>query len=330
MLQLHNSSPLVPAIFGFPDARGVDTLIVAVKASFELSDSPRLAAEQRPVALTDEHYGDAATSSLRVPSEAHLAKPGTDVILIGHARAPRGQPVSELDVGVQVGERIAVARVYGDRVWTQGRRGLVPGAAQPFVNMPVIYERAFGGPGTANPVGVGALAGRSELELLGHAAPNLDDPRAPLGSLGQSPTPVGFGAIAPSWPTRAAHAGTYDQRWQTARAPYLPLDFDARYFHVAPPGLIFESPLRGGEPIVLYGFHPERRLQFSLPRCRLDVRARVAGSEQRLQPALDLVLLEPDELRFTMTWRASLAVGEQMLRVERVDVGLAELEDGQR
>lgn len=336
MLQLRNTSPFVSAIVSFPDQRGVDTLVVVIKATFELGATPQLAAEQRPIVLTDEYRDDPTTSSLRYPSEVHLGKPGTDVIVIGDARAPRDQPVTELDIAVCVGDRSKVARVYGDRFWTPGREAVQPSRPQPFVRMPVVYERAYGGrqPGPAgsqavveprNPVGVGLLGTRSPDELLGQPVPNIDDPNRPLAQLGQTPAPIGFAAIAPSWQPRLAHAGTYDERWRKTRAPYLPTDFDPRYFLVGSPGLSFDQPLRGGEPVILHGFDPDGRWQLSLPRCRLDVGATVAGDARALDAALDTVLFEPDERRFTMTWRATLAVGKQLLRVERVDIGLAEL-----
>jgi hypothetical protein len=331
MLQLHNTSPFVPAIFGLPDQRGLDTLIVVVKATFELGPMPRLAAEQRPIVLADEHWGDPSTSSLRYPSEVHLAKPGTDVIVIGHARAPRERPVTELDVAVQVGDRSKRARVHGDRFWTEGFGVVQPSRAQPFVRMPILYERAYGGAHGSeseprNPVGVGFVGTRSSDEMLGQPVPNLDDPQRPLTRLGQTPPPIGFAAIAPSWQPRLARAGTYDARWRSNRAPYLPDDFDARFSCSAAEGLSFEQPLRGGEPLGLWGFHPERAWQFAMPCCRLEIAAIVAGTSQRLVPALETVLLETDEARMTMTWRASASVDGQLLRVERVAVGLAELD----
>jgi hypothetical protein len=338
MLQLHNTSPFESKLFGCPDQDGIDTLIVVIKATFELSNPLRLASKQCPIVLADEYWGDPATSSLRYPNEAHLAKPGADVILNGHARAPRDQPVTQLDVVVSVGERTKLARVHGDRHWTQGSGPVHPSRPQPFVRMPLVYERAYGGrrAGTShagapfeeprNPVGVGLLVARSEAEMLGRPVPNLDDPQEPLHSLGQAPPPVGFGAVSPSWSPRATYAGTYDQRWRTTRAPFLPEDFDPRYFHAASPGLSFDHPLQGGEPVRLSGVHPDGPLHFALPRCRLDVCATVAGEFQVMNPLLDTVLFDLDEHRFYLTWRATLTVDDRLLRVERVDIDLDELE----
>jgi hypothetical protein len=336
MLQLHNTSPFVPAIFGLPDCAGIDTLVVVVKATFELGPLPRIAEKQRPIVLADEYWGDPTASSLRYPSEVHLGKPATDVIVIGSAHAPHGQPVTELDVAVRVGDRSQRVRVYGDRHWTAGLRGLQPSEAKPFVRMPITWERAYGGRilGSAgqvlaeprNPVGVGFADGRNDDELLGHPVPNLDDPDDPLVQPGQPARPMGFAAIAPSWQPRTAYAGTYDERWRKTRSPYLPEDFDPRYFQAASAGLIVDPPLVGGEPILLAGFDPNGTWQFALPRCSIDILATVADFTHHMIPMLDTVVLEPDEGRFTMTWRATLAVDRQLLRIERVDVGLASIQ----
>jgi hypothetical protein len=337
MLQLRNTSPFVPAIFGLADQRGVEILVAVVKATFELAELPRIAEQQQPVTMVDEYSGDPAGSSLRYPSEVHLAKPGADVIVIADACAPRGQSVVELDVAVRVGDKSKRARVYGDRFWTQGPRAIQPSRPEPFVRIPLTYERAYGGRQLSsdsqqhlaeprNPVGVGFIGAREAEEMLGQPTPNIDDPEQPLTWLGQTPAPVGFAAVAPMWQPRIAHVGTYDEKWRESQAPFLAIDFDARHFQAGSPGLIFDQALRGGEPVSLQGLDPDRSWRFALPCCRLELRATVAGAVHPMNPALDAVILEPSERRFTMTWRACLPVDRQLLRVDRVDVGLERLD----
>lgn len=325
-------------IFATADRRGVDTIVVVVKATCVIAETLELAEHQRPVALADEYWGDPTASSLRYPSEVHLPKPGTDVIVIGDACAPRAQAVTEVDVQVRVGDRNKRARVYGDRVWVEYGGHVQPSRAQPFVRAPITWERAFGGRHSSdgqaetyladprNPVGVGFVGARQAQDMIGQPVPNVDDPADPLAWLGQAPQPTGFAALAPTWQPRVTYAGSYDARWRKQRAPFLPEDFDPRFFQSASPGLSFEPGLRGGELITLTGLHPDRAWQFPLPRCRLEISASVAGSSQPMQAALDTVIIEASEARLTMTWRASLAVDEQLLRVARVDVGLAQLE----
>lgn len=339
MLQLSNTSPFVAEMFGFPDCDGVDTLFVVVKATFRC-DAPgvRIADEQQPVTLADEYRGEPGESSLRYASEAHLLKPGTDVVVVGEACAPAERATAAVDVGVGVAGRQAHARVVGDRYWTEGVGGVRPSRPKPFTRLPLTWERAFGGKHVAdaksgtflaeprNPVGCGFLGKRAPHELLGQPAPNIEDPRAPIEGPSTRGKPVGFGPVAPSWAPRVQHAGTYDDAWTKTRAPYLPRDFDRRFFHVAPEELVFPQGLQGGEPVALMGWHPRGMQRFDLPRCVLRIDVTLAGKQQRLACRLETVLLEPTDERFSLSWRASLPVDKRMLKVERVETALERIE----
>lgn len=330
MLQLKNESPFAPAITVFPDRQGIDTLYVVVKGTFVLR--PHLAWAEKPVPVTmaDEYFGEPTASSLKACSELHIGKPSTDVVLMGQAWSPDGRPVRETVVMVQVAERRKVVRVVGERVFMKGG-GLSD--VVPFSSMPLVYERAFGGTfvredGTMqaeerNPIGRGFLGKRSVDALAGQPAPNLEDPTMPLEKAGQTPTPACFGFVAPSWLPRRAFAGTYDEAWQRSRAPYLPNDFDPRFFNVACPELTFDRYLQGGEPVQVLGASKEGPLAFALPPVRPLIDVRVAGATEQPAANLEMVLIEPDENRLCLTWRASLPCDRKVLKVEEVTVRAA-------
>ncbi|MEM7151380.1 MAG: DUF2169 domain-containing protein [Myxococcota bacterium] len=332
MLQLNDTSPFAAQIFGLPDADGVDSLVIVVKGTFQIRGGQvDLAEEPRPIVLADEYVGEAGASSLRASTEAHLPKPGTDVIVVGDACAPEQRPVPQLDVAVSVAGRGKAARVHGDRHWTEGVRGLRPSRAEPFMRMPVVFERAFGGLERGptgevvageqrNPVGVGFYRRRSDRAALGQPVPNIEDIQDPVETPGPTGTVAGFGPVAPSWLPRLQYAGTYDDAWQKKRAPYLPRDFDPRFFHMAPEGLAFPQPLQGGEPVVVRGFHPRGVLQFALPQQRPAVVVEWARSEQAVPVSLDTVVLEPNDECFTMTWRGILTVDKKLLDVRTVRI----------
>jgi hypothetical protein len=342
VLQLDNTSPYAAQIFALCDRNGVETLVVVVKGTFTIGSPLAVAREQQPVVLADEYRDDPATTSLARAAEGHLPKPGTDVVVVGEACAPREREVTTLDVGVGIRDRLVQAHVSGERYWTEGVGGVQPSRPRPFVRIPVTYERAFGGSHVpdaskpiylaepTNPVGRGFRGKRSVDEMLGQPVPNIDDPRNPLRALGERPTPVGFGPVAPSWKPRVDFAGTYDEVWRKTRAPYLPRDFDPRFFNIAPPPLSFPVPLQGGDRVALIGFHPSGTQRFALPRCRLDVVVTLAGSDLHPQLQLDTVVLEPTDERFSLVWRAAVPVDKKLLRVERVRVSLEELEGAER
>lgn len=151
MLQLKNTPPFKTAIAVFPNEHGIETLYVAVKASFLIGPKPDIAEIQQPLIMADEYWGEPGRSSLKYASELHLTKPLTDIVMIGEACAPDQRSVMQLDVELAVAGRKKVVRVFGDRQWTDGIIGLRMTPPAPFERMPLVYERAFGGVHEVNP-----------------------------------------------------------------------------------------------------------------------------------------------------------------------------------
>jgi hypothetical protein len=336
LLQLKNNSPFDPAICLFPNENGVDTLYVIVKATFEIGTLLSIAEEQVPPTTADEYWGDPLSSSIKYASEMHLAKPSTDVVLIGRARAPNQRAVQQLDVRLSVAERQKTLRVFGNRTWQNGSIS----AAKPFKSMPIVYEYAFGGkheidPENAkilaeerNPVGRGFRGKRKGFEQEGMELPNIEDPACLVSSAGDKAVPAGFAFIAPAWLPRREHAGTYDEAWQKNRAPYLPDDFDPRFFNTAHPDFIFDRYLQGGEPVALDNLSIDGPVRFNLPICQLETCVRIAGKTETPPLNLETVLIEPGKRRICMTWRSQLTCDKKTLKVEQVDVRLLDLQLG--
>jgi hypothetical protein len=329
MLQVRNETPFVPAIFLFPDAQGVDTLYVVVKATFELGrEGPVVAPKQQALVVADEYWGEPGQSSLKYASEAHLLKPGTEVVLVGEAWAPKAKPVASSLVSVKVGALRKVVQVFGDRRWKGGIVSPGPSSPEPFLKMPLVYERAYGGVHVVdaergrvfseerNPVGRGFRGKRSASEMVGQPLPNLENPLKPIQSISDTPEPMGLGFVAPSWQPRQGFAGTYDEAWQERRAPYLPLDFREEFFLAGPPELCARQFLQGGEPVEVVGASPEGVQRFRLPECALDVTVTIAGKTERPQLRLETVMLEPGEARFCMLWRGAVPCDKKALKVE--------------
>jgi hypothetical protein len=324
MLQLRNQTGLAAEVFAVPDARGVETLFTVVKGTFDLRrldarGTPAPAERQVAVGPADEHHGDPETGSIRAPSDFSLGKPGTDVLLVGTAYAPGGRPVGRMDVSLAAGPLRKTVRVFGDRAWERS----APTPPLPFERMPLVWERAFGGADgdrveERNPVGRGFVAPDAAAPPDGHPLPNLEDPAHPLLSWREAPPPAAFAPVAPHWLPRRAWAGTYDDAWRATRAPYLPDDFDPRFFQAAPDGLAAPGGLSGGERVEAAGVTPGAPLRFVLPRLDVRVQFRLDDGTQAPPVRLETVLMEPDELRVILVWQAALACGRRLLRVREI------------
>lgn len=330
MLQLVNHTPFSATLAVFSNPAGVESAYGMVKATFDLTGGePHLAVGQAPLLAADVYWGDPTQTSLRAAADVTLLKPSTDIIVAGRAVAPEGK-VKAMDLQLTVGPVMRSLRVFGDRTWTRNGQAWTISDAQPFDYLPLLWELAFGGSGAVvegkepeheprNPVGRGFIASHED-DFEGALLPNIEDPAQLIAAPHDRPAPVGWAPVAPVWMPRRAFAGTYDEAWQKQRAPFLPVDFDSRYFNVAAPQLTSPAYLQGGEEVELFGCTRGDSLQFALPRLDLALVWHFDGAPMDAVTHLDTVLIEPDQARLQMVWRAELAVDKKLTRLKDLTI----------
>ncbi|XYI02967.1 DUF2169 domain-containing protein [Sorangium sp. So ce1128] len=292
-------------------------LTVVVKASFSIDASPMRPAETvEPIHAKDVHHRRGPTAHATAASDRVPYRQYVDVTALGHACAPGGRPVAEMTARFALVQRGApgldkAVRVVGGRA--------KPGAPpDPFVRLPITYERTAGGLGAPdNPAG----CGEDDDEL-----PNVLDPVDPR-------RPAGFGPIAASWPSRSKRLAASARAGLDAAVMEVPSGVDWTYFQCAPRDQ-WVSALHPGAVVVLEGFHPERpRIQSALPDARVD--GAVYGLDdadpdapKRLVFHADGLHVDADRLLCTITWRAhvdlrDLSQRECLMVVAGVGVGSA-------
>jgi hypothetical protein len=331
--EIDNQTPYAFEPLFLVDEEWRPLVVPVVKGTFAIQHGGRcaLADEQLPLLPSGQCWGkDPETSSYRYEPEVAFFKPNTDVVLNGHAHAPRSG-TREMRVSLRVGPLARDLRVVGDRVWFRSLGAVAISDPTPFERMPLVYERAFGGWDRSdpnperhscerrNPVGLG-FCERARFED-GLRLPNIEDPREPLSALTDKPAPAGFGFVSPHWQPRAGLAGTYDAAWQQQRAPLLPRDFDRRHLNASSAGLTARGYLRGDEQVSMLGVTPDGSASFELPGVAApQVSLRLDDGPHELSLALDTVIIEPDERRVQLLWRghASLRTGPHELRALQV------------
>ncbi|MFO0590627.1 MAG: DUF2169 domain-containing protein [Polyangiaceae bacterium] len=284
-------------------------LTVVCKATFELSPGvSRLSRDQEPPAENDVYLDDDEARSLDAASDLVPFKRHPEVLVVGHAHAPQGAPVTSLVARLTIAEVDKAIEITGDRFILPD--GSLSAPAR-FTKMPLRWERAAGGPDTENPVGI-AMGADAYPDLHGRIRlPNL----APRGRSVREPhdvvEPIGFGPISPRWPSRAArlhrHAATFrPDAWHVRP---LPAEVERAFFNAAPldQGL---HELVGTERLILENLHPEHALlRTRLPR--IAPRATVDwgnGAEQDLPLVCDTLLIDADRGLATLTFRGTLAL----------------------
>jgi hypothetical protein len=340
MWEVDNRTPFAAERAWVRDRDGAEIWLVAVKATFDiLPDGSMIPSkEQPPVLYVPEYFGEPGKSSIKYEADLIRTKTTTDVLVVGQAHAPGGKAATEIDAGFRVGPLQKILRVIGDRTWEGG--GI--SKPEPFVTMPLCYERAFGGVDLKsehpdrdwewpNPLGTGFAVSRANSNGL--SLPNFEYPDRLIGSWDDRPPPAGFGPVGSHWQPRASYAGTYDDNWMKNRQPLLPEDFDDRFHQCAPADQQAPQFLTGGEPVVLLNLTPSGNLRFLLPKVFLGFDTRFYDGDRQIHKTRKLhsVILEPDFPRVSLVWHSALPCHFKVQKLERTIVTLkTDLSSGER
>jgi uncharacterized protein YjbI with pentapeptide repeats len=258
-MDIVNTSSLRFAPIVSLDAPGKYVMTMVVKGTFRLVPrGPVELSSTQAQATCDQRYEENEACSLRYESDFAPHKPNADLMLIGSCHTPKAQPLRMCEVTYSVGKWSKSLKVHGDRNWTT-EHGLIPKIteASTFVEMPLRYERSFGGPGNRfNPLGKGSVKVESPTGVEVFPLPNIEDAKQPITTFLDRPSPAGFGPIDQSWQQRSSKIGTYDDKWRKERWPCLPKNFDMTFYNAAPPDSQLPGYLQGDEQLEFRNLHP--------------------------------------------------------------------------
>lgn len=321
---------------------GRESLVVVIKGTFRFprADEPALHfalhEEQLPLVMADTFTGAPGLTAPQHEVDFALRKTRCDVLLLGSAHAPNGRPATRVDVGLQIGGWSKRLAVVGERRWDCGLATLRATPAQPFTRCPISYDLAYGGTDQqhedpsqhaaymANPVGIGFHKHARKAWVDGKPLPRTEEPERSVSDTNNDYRPMSFGPLGRGWEPRARFAGTYDEGWLEHHFPFLPPDFDERYFQAAPADQQVPLGFFGEQPVdvTLLNLTPEGVTRFSIPPLNAPVRFTPKnGPREDVNAVLDTVVIEPDLRRFSLTWRAARPLVRDMFEIVQVQVG---------
>jgi len=337
-MEIVNTTPYLAQCTISTDKNGQDHLLAILKATFTIpkdGGNPELITENNiPIIDADIYTGDPERSAVLFESDFAFYKPHCDVLLNGAAYAPEGKPATQVHVGIKIAKVRKVITVNGDRVWRYFTTGIQISDPKPFIKKTISYNIAFGGiddfdedqtKHTAylhNPAGLGYHKVIKHEYIENMPAPNLEEFDKPVQSPLEKYRPVSFGPIGRAWPIRAKLAGSYDATWEKTQFPFLPKDFDERYFQSAPEDQQTDY-LKGGESVYLLNLTPEGKLQFKIPTMqqRKVVYYFFNGDYKIKDFHIDTLHLLPEDGIFTLTARASIPLYGDPLSCSKVIIG---------
>jgi len=261
--------------------------IVACKVTYRLE-------EERLIPVT----GDDAWPVFDKPYEfekvslgpdVDFRKRGIDILVFGKAIAPQEKPVPWMRVAVECGQVRHEVAVFGNRVWRKARSRFVPSEPEPFLEMPLTNDRAFGGKAkmygaevahSVNPDGRGYLFEKKEVE--GTSLPNLEDPDALIKTWQDQPRPACF--FKPM--------GVLEPKDVPEEPPErLPFRIMPSLFNQAVPELVAQ-PEDLGDSLRLFGFAPAGDIVFPMPSVNgPTVHAQVGDLHGRFPATLSTLLV---------------------------------------
>jgi hypothetical protein len=336
------------AILPSRDEAGTPIFALLVKRTYDIRPGQAASRAEKtyPLVKVDRYYdgGDAETSTVREETDLVPYKVATDVVAIGRAYAPKGEPIAQMTAGVKIGDRWKAVLVTGDRRCVY-RPGLAPDVTDPvpFTDMEIRYDRAYGGQDACsnpdlpfyyprNQRGTGVAVTNIRAVVDGLVLPNIEDRADPLtpdrivfGSTDRwvhQPLPQGLGWFQRTWYPRCSFVGSVpgsldpDTEMPEERLGLVPKgqmalarqfrlpSFDVRFNSGASPGLAVPF-LRGGEPVHLLNLTRDGDLRFQLPTDTPRLALDIGLGVRELQPVLHTVCIRVDDRQVDLVWRGA-------------------------
>lgn len=332
MFVSQNTTPYLAETFAYQDKQCAKFCVAVIRATFEVdADGSCIPGkEQTPFVFADTHHGDPETTSIRVEMDFAPVKPHCEVLLDAMAVAPGGRPVETLEVGLFGPNMQKRAVVSGQRRWFKSQLGIQASAPTPFVSVPLAWHLTFGGwdrtdPDPAkhssdavNPIGSGYLARQSNIN--GALLPSIEEPHSRMRFWNDRPTPVGFGPVPRFAKARARFAGTYDEHWIKNVLPFLPQDFDDRYFQAAPEDQWLDT-LSEGMVFSCQNMNASGRFKVRLPKLEAPVRFVFDDRTEHKTVKPDTLNIVPHEGRIVLTGRVAVRLPRKFVKLQQVQVG---------
>jgi hypothetical protein len=230
-------------------------------------------------------------------------KEGVDVFLFGRAIPPGGEPASQMDVELRIGEgHTRRVRVFGPRVWERGASGLVASSPQPFPELPLTLANAFGGKDAwdgltiawqENPYGIGFFV--SEESAEGKRLPCIEEIDHLISAWDDKPPVAGLGPLPLGSPLHSKQGLEVSAEGAMKITPRL---FNAAFAPMIAKGI------KPGDAVQITGVSASGPVRFRLPEIPFVLRLRFGAGAYELPFSMDQIGIEVDEERVFIAYRS--------------------------
>ncbi|WP_432786439.1 hypothetical protein AAEX37_00556 [Oligella sp. MSHR50489EDL] len=217
------------------------------------------AAEMMPILETETILWEIAKSKMDCGGvvEYGVPKVNPEFLVSGIAYSAFAEKKNEVDVTVQVNDKVRTLRVFGERQYIDKR---ITKAAD-FEQIPMNWSHSYGGlQFSNNPEGKGHIDLNEHRSIDSIPMPNIESPEHLLQEPTRSHTSYNFGAQSMMWPVRFNKIGTYTEAWKKTDFPGFFPDMDPTLFNAAQAEQIWSelSELPPNTEFAVSHMHPEK------------------------------------------------------------------------
>jgi hypothetical protein len=281
--------------------QGLTLTTVVAKASYDVDADgrARLLPEQLPI-----NEGDVETPFGAIDGDVVPIKELCDIAVMGNAYAPQGPATSRMEVVLSLPGWERRLAIFGDRKWEVEGGLLRPSKPQSFVEMPLTYDRAYGGLSTTgevetgfddNPLGRGFVY--REQDAAGVPLPNLEELDQLIQRWNDRPMPAGLAPLSRQSTIRLARGAHADL--EAGVTQVLPAMFSFGHPRMRLP----EFPV--GKQLRVRGMRREGDWTFIVPELRPVLDMQLGDRRELLELKADTLCAFPSFNRFFVLSRVA-------------------------
>ncbi|QOG11535.1 DUF2169 family type VI secretion system accessory protein [Arcobacter sp. FWKO B] len=198
--------------------------------------------------------------------------------------------------------------------------------------VPLRYSLAYGGEITKdeeiissypyNPIGIGLVDKNHPSHII--KAPQIYEAKLPINP--DVPYEIlsyeGFGNIDRSWEDRFVFGGTYDDNWIKNQSPFLPLDFDYRFYQTSHPDMRLKEYIQPFTTVVLENLLPNASIAKIIIPPYTPISKTTTNTQENISSMnLDTLLIDidsqnPNDWCIYLSYRSRIKFDEDVISSE--------------
>ncbi len=302
-MDLINHTPFPSIMF----RAGIDdnkyAMSVATRVTFDITGNTIKISEDQKT--WEPQYQPVQTKYGFLESDYVYRRGAVDILVMGNAKAPNNSPVPYMEVEVSHNKRrINRIAIFGNRKWKKSIFGTAISTPEPFIQMPLNLNNAFGGmadwdgvkiPFPNNPVGKGYYI--SKEDCINNPLPNIEDPNNLIKKWNDQPDPAGVCCTPQLSELHSRSNVRFDEQGRV-------VELNPKFYNSAFPAMMVDK-VTPGDSIDITGMG-EPSFSFQIPDCKLVMKVSMNERYKEWPMYIEQVGLLVDEQKAFITYRYAI------------------------